>query len=199
MGKLIVNMFVTLDGVIQAPGGPEEDTVGGFKFGGWQQPLSDEKAGQDITNHIAKGDALLLGRSTYDNFAGYWPKQAGPIADRFNSIPKYVASRTLKKVAWKNASILEGDLAEAVARIKKKHKEIHTWGSSQLVPTLLEHGLVDLFDLHLYPVVLGTGKRLFAEGIVPTTFRLKESEVYPKGAIHLRYEPAGKPEFGSMG
>lgn len=199
MGNLTVNMFVTLDGVIQAPGRPEEDKEGGFQFGGWQAPVSDEKTGADITRNLLKGDALLLGRKTYDIFAGYWPTASGPIADNFNGVPKYVASRTLTKPAWKGTTVLAGDLAKAVAQIKKRHKEIHTWGSSQVFPTLLRHGLVDVLDLYLYPVVLGAGKRLFPEGVVPTAFKLTHSATYEKGGVHLRYEPNGKPEFASMG
>ncbi|MHB8634343.1 MAG: dihydrofolate reductase family protein [Thermoplasmatota archaeon] len=198
MGRLTVNMFITLDGVIQAPGAPEEDGEGGFRFGGWQAPVSDEKTGADITKGLLNSDGLLLGRKTYDIFAGYWPNASGPIADKFNGVAKYVASRSLTKPSWQGTTVLEGDLAKAVARIKRKHKDIHTWGSSQILPTLLQHGLVDVLDLYLYPVVLGTGKRLFPEGVVPMAFKLTHSATYKKGAVHLRYEPNGKPEFASM-
>lgn len=198
MGRLVVNMFVTLDGVIQAPGAQDEDGEDGFRFGGWQAPVSDEEARADITENLLKGDALLLGRKTYDIFSGYWPSASGAIADAFNRVPKYVASRSLAAPSWRGTTVLRGDLPKAVTQLKGRHEEIHTWGSSQLLPVLLGHGLVDVLDLYLYPVVLGAGKRLFAEGVLPTTFRLTDSKRYGTGAVHLRYEPTGTPEFASM-
>ncbi len=199
MGKLVVNMFVTLDGVIQSPGRPEEDTEGSFDLGGWQQPFSDDREGKVMTRAISRIEALVLGRKTYDIFAAYWPKHSdNPIGKQLNAIPKYVASRKLKKAAWNNSTVLEGELADQIPRIKEKHKEIHTFGSSQLIPALLGPNLVDSLDLWLYPLVLGKGKRLFPEGTVPTSFRLKSSEAFEKGAVHLTYEPAGAPTFGSL-
>jgi dihydrofolate reductase len=199
MGKLIVSEFVTLDGVMQAPGGPEEDTEGGFRHGGWQAPLFDQEAGELITRSIEGMDALLLGRKTYDIFAGYWPSApAGRIADTLNGVPKIVASRTRRKLAWSNSTQVLGDLPKEVARLKQAHGEVHVIGSGNLVQTLLREGLVDRFDLWVHPVLLGGGKRLFAEGTVPTRLRLTRSQVFPKGTVLLSYEPAGKPSYGDM-
>lgn len=198
MGRLTVTMFVTLDGVMQAPGAPDEDGEGGFKFGGWQAPLSDAAAGDDITANILVGDALLLGRTTYAIFANYWPSASGPIAARFNGIPKYVVSRTLTTPTWEGTTVLKGDVSDAVRALKARHNDVHVWGSSQLVPELLRRGLVDVLDLYLYPVILGAGKRLFPEGVVPLTFTLTQSRTYRTGAVHLRYEPKESPTFASM-
>jgi dihydrofolate reductase len=197
MGRLVVDMFVTLDGVIQAPGGPDEDTEGGFQYGGWQGPFFDEESGNAITKGIENNDALLLGRKTYDIFAGYWPHQSGVIADKLNAMPKHVASRTLKELEWRNSTLIEGGLAEGVAKLKAKHKEMHTIGSGELARSLLGHDLVDEVNLWQYPVVLGTGKRLF-EGAPPMRFKLLEAKRFPGGAVHLRYERAGRPTFMDM-
>src|SRR5215217_283864 len=171
MGELVVNMFTSLDGVLQGPGGPDEDHAGGFEYGGWQAPYFDEESGKVISDNIAGLEALLLGRKTYEIFAAYWPQQPAenPIAARLNGAPKYVASRTLDTVGWTNSKLIQGDVAEAVARVKG------------------EVGRVDVI-----------GKRLFAEGTVPTALRLVESATFSKGAVHLIYERAGKPTFGSM-
>jgi dihydrofolate reductase len=199
MGELVVDMFVTLDGVIQAPGGPEEDGADGFGHGGWQAPLVDEQSGAAITENIGRMDALLLGRKTYDIFAGYWPQApVNPISTRLNAIPKYVASRTLNALSWDNSALLDGEVPEAVARIKDAHDEVHTIGSADLVQTLLRHDLVDRFELVLYPVLLGTGKRLFAEGTVPTGLELVAADRFPGGGIGLSYRRAGKPRYGNM-
>lgn len=199
MGELIVSEFVTLDGVMQAPGGPKEDTEGGFRHGGWQAPLLDEEAGELITRDIERMDALLLGRKTYDIFANYWPTaNVDRIADKLNSAPKFVASRTRRKLAWNNSTQLQDDVPKDVARIKQKYGEVHVIGSGNLVQTLLRNGLVDRFNLWVHPVLLGSGKRLFAEGTVPTSLRLTTSQAFPKGAILLTYEPVGKPRYGDM-
>src|SRR6266705_4185743 len=200
MGQLIVSEFVTLDGVMQAPGGPEEDTEGGFKHGGWQAPLLDEESLSLITGDIGRMDALLLGRKTYDIFAAYWPRATTnmEIADKLNTAPKYVASRSRRKLEWNNSTLIQGDVSKEVARIKQKHGEVHVIGSGDLVQTLLRHDLVDRLNLWVYPLLLGTGKRLFADGTVPTALRLVESATFPKGAVLLTYERAGKPTFGSM-
>jgi dihydrofolate reductase len=201
MGKLVVDMFTTLDGVIQAPGGKAEDTEDGYPYGGWQAQFFDEESGTMITKNIQKTDALLLGRKTYDIFAGYWPKAPkGPISDTLNKMPKYVASRRTasrrpRKITWANAKQIQGDVAKEIPKIKAKHKEIHTIGSSDLVQTLLKHGLVDRFNIWQYPVVLGQGKRLFEEGAPPTRLRLVETKAFPGGGVLLVYEPAGKPTF----
>ena len=199
MGRLIVSEFVTLDGVMQAPGGPEEDTEGGFKHGGWQAPLLDEESLSLITRDIGWMDALLLGRKTYDIFAAYWPKAAtGKIADKLNNAPKYVASRSRRKLEWNNSTLIQGDVSKEVARIKQKHGEVHVIGSGNLVQTLLRLDLVDRFSVWVYPLLLGTGKRLFGEGTVPAGLRLTSSRAFPKGAIHLAYERAGKPKYGDL-
>ena len=200
MGALVVNMFTSLDGVLQGPGAPEEDREGGFEYGGWQAPYFDEESGKVIGDHFAGLEALLLGRKTYEIFAAFWPKQPAtdPIAARLNGTPKYVASRTLDTLGWTNSSLLEGDVAEAVAQLKAQFGRVDVIGSGDLVQTLLRNDLVDRLNLWMYPVLLGSGKRLFAEGTVPTALRLVESATFPKGAVLLTYERAGKPTFGSM-
>jgi dihydrofolate reductase len=200
MGELVVSMFTSLDGVLQGPGGPEEDREGGFAYGGWQAPYADGESGKVIGDHVAGLEALLLGRKTYGIFAAYWPKQPAedPIAARLNGAPKYVASRTLDSVGWTNSRLIQGDVAGAVARLKEEFGRVDVIGSGDLVQTLLRNGLVDRLNLWVFPVLLGSGKRLFAEGTVPTALRLVGSATFPKGAVHLTYERAGKPTFGSM-
>jgi dihydrofolate reductase len=199
MGKLVVNTFTSLDGVMQAPGMPEEDREGGFDHGGWQVPYFDEESGEVMTETLAAFDAMLLGRKTYEIFAGYWPYAPAddPIAARLNEAPKYVASRTLDSVGWKNSTLLKDDLAGEVARLKEQHNEIHTSGSGNLVQSLMQQGLVDQYNLWVYPVLLGSGKRLFGDGTVPTALRLIESRTFGNGAVLLSYEPTGKPEYGT--
>ena len=199
MGELVVDMFLTLDGVIQGPGRPDEDRTDGFGHGGWQAPFLDERSGRSITDNIGRMDALLLGRKTYDIFAGYWPQApVDPISTRLNAVPKYVASRTLDTLSWDNSTLLDGEVPEAVARVKDAHGEVHTIGSADLVQTLLRHDLVDRFELVLYPVLLGTGKRLFAEGTVPSGLELVAADRFPGGGIGLSYRRVGKPRYGNM-
>jgi dihydrofolate reductase len=200
MGELVVSMFTTLDGVLQGPGATNEDREEGFEYGGWQAPFFDEESGKVISENIAGLEALLLGRKTYEIFAGYWPKQPddNPIAARLNGAAKYVASRTLDTVEWANSKLIEGDVAEAVARLKGQFGRVDVIGSGNLVQTLLRNDLVDRLDLWVYPVLLGSGKRLFAEGTVPTALRLVESATFSKGAVHLVYERAGKPTFSDI-
>jgi dihydrofolate reductase len=199
MGKLIVNTFTSLDGVMQAPGMPEEDREGGFDQGGWQVPYFDEESGQVMTEAITGFDALLLGRKTYEIFAGYWPYAPAddPIAVRLNEAPKYVASRTLDALGWNNSTLLKGDIADEVARLTEAYDEIHTSGSGNLVQSLMKNELVDQYNVWVYPVLLGGGKRLFGEGTIPTALRLVESRAFGNGAVLLTYEPTGKPEYGS--
>lgn len=200
MGRLKVDMFVTLDGVVQGPGAPKEDTEGGFQHGGWQAPFLDEKAGQFITRDIENIDALVLGRKTYDIFANYWPTAPKDlaIAKKLNAVPKYVASRTRKTVAWQNSSLIEGDVAKAIPKIKQKHGEVHVIGSSDLVQTLLKNDLVDRFNIWVYPVILGIGKRLFGSGTVPAGLGLVESRAFPGGGVLLIYDKVGKPQYGDL-
>lgn len=201
MGKLIVDEFMTLDGVVQAPGGPQEDPSGGFAHGGWQFPYMDEEAGAIILEDIVRNEALLLGRRTYDIFASYWPKAPAddPIAAKLNAMPKYVASRTLSRVDWHNSRLIGRDVAREVAQIKAKHAEIHVIGSADFVQTLLRERLVDRLNLWIYPLTLGAGKRLFADGTVPAALKLVRSKVFGNGAILATYEPTGLPTYGTMG
>jgi dihydrofolate reductase len=200
MGKLVVGTFVTLDGVMQAPGGPEEDREGGFEHGGWLPPYFDEGMGQTMDELMNRADALLLGRKTYDIFVAYWPHQGDddPMAAKLNSVPKYVASRTLESVDWNNATLVRGDLAEEVRRIKDQYGEVHVSGSGNLIQSLLKHDLVDEFQLLVFPVVIGTGKRLFADGTIPRALRLVDSKTSGTGVTIARYERTGDLEYGSM-
>ncbi|MCZ7426474.1 dihydrofolate reductase family protein [Micromonospora sp. WMMA1949] len=199
MGKLIVTEFLTVDGVAQAPGEPDEDREGGFSHGGWQMPLLDDASGAVMFQQASSMDALLLGRKTYDIFAGYWPKAPAdiPFTGLLNGVPKYVVSRTLTEpLAWANSSLVSGDLAEHVTEMKGRHDEVHVIGSLDLAQSLLRAGLVDRLNLWLYPVVLGTGKRLFGDGTVPTALRLTESVTHAHGTLQLTYEPVGAPTYG---
>jgi dihydrofolate reductase len=152
-----------------------------------------------MSEALSAFDAMLLGRTTYEIFAGYWPYAPAddPIAARLNDAPKYVASRTLDSVGWKNSTLLKGDLAEEVAGLKEQYNEIHTSGSGNLVQSLMPQGLVDQYNVWVYPVLLGDGKRLFGDGTVPTALRLVESRTFGNGAVLLSYEPTGKPEYGT--
>jgi dihydrofolate reductase len=201
MGELVVTEFVTLDGVAQAPGGPEEDSEGAFAHGGWQGPLVDEQSGAVMFDQAQSMDALLLGRKTYDIFAAYWPNapEEIPFTALLNRVPKYVASRSsTDPLAWAGSSVLAGDLAGAVTAVKERHDRVHVIGSLDLVQTLLHAGLVDRLDLWVYPLLLGSGKRVFAGGTVPAALRLAEATTYPTGAVHLTYEVDGVPTYADM-
>ncbi len=201
MGKLVVTEFVTLDGVAQAPGGPDEDRDGGFAHGGWQAPLLDRQAGGVVFEQARNMDALLLGRRTYEIFAGYWPSAAEeiPFAGLLNRVPKYVASRTLADpLAWRGSTVLAESIAESVTSLKERHDELHVIGSLNLVQSLLRFGLVDRLNLWLYPLLLGSGKKVFADGTVPAALRLTESVTYTNGTLHLGYETAGAPSYGNL-
>jgi dihydrofolate reductase len=202
MGKVVVTEFVTLDGVAQAPGGPDEDRDSGFVHGGWMAPVVDESSGEVMFEQASTMDALLLGRKTYDIFAGYWPSapEEMPFTGLLNRVPKYVASRTLPDpLAWSGSSVISGDLGAAVATLKERHDEVHVIGSLDLTQSLLRLDLVDQLNLWVYPVLLGTGKRLFAEGTVPRALRLTDSRTYSKGTLQVVYETAGDPTYGTMG
>ena len=201
MGQLIVTEFVTLDGVAQAPGGPEEDTASGFEFGGWQAPLIEEESGEVMFEKAKGMDALLLGRTTYDIFAGYWPTapEEIPFTGLLNRVPKYVASRTLSDpLSWQGATVLQGDVAEAVVELKDRHESVHVIGSLGLLQTLLDARLVDRVELWIYPIVLGTGKRVFETGVAPTQFEVIESVTYPRGSVNLALSYQGTPTTGDM-
>lgn len=201
MGRLIVTEFVTLDGVAQAPGGPDEDRDGGFVHGGWQAPIADRESGGVIFERARSMDALLLGRRTYEIFAGYWPSapQEIPFTGLLNGVPKYVASRTLAApLAWQGSMLVDDDLAGSITALKERHDEVHLIGSLDLLQSLLRLGLVDRMHLWLYPVLLGRGKRVFADGTVPTALRLTQSVTYPSGTLELTYEAAGVPTYGNL-
>jgi dihydrofolate reductase len=200
MPKLVTNTFTSLDGVMQAPGGPEEDPTGGFGLGGWSVNYWDEGMGERMGEFMGKPFAILLGRKTYEIFAAHWPHITDdPTADVMNNAPKYVASRTLDKVEWKNSTLLEGDIATAVADLKKgSGPEIQVHGSGNLIQTLIEHDLIDEYRVWVFPLLLGNGKRLFAEGAVPAGLRLADSKVSSTGVIMTSYERAGDVETGSF-
>ncbi len=200
MGTLTVTEFLTLDGVAQAPGGRDEDREEGFEHGGWQMPLHDREAGAVIFEQASEMDALLLGRRTYEIFAGYWPNAPvdSPFTGLMNRVPKHVASRTLSEpLSWTGSTLLDGEVAESVARLKEQYDEVHVIGSLDLVQSLLRHGLVDRLRLWLYPLLLGSGKPVFGAGTVPAQLRLVDSRTYANGTLQLAYELAGTPSYGS--
>jgi dihydrofolate reductase len=200
MRKIVVNTFLTLDGVMQAPGGPEEDPTGGFTHGGWSFNYWDDVMGQRMGEAMSRPFDLLLGRKTYEIFAAHWPHAGDdPAAKALNTATKYVASRTLDKVEWANSILLDGDAADAVKRLKSEDgPEIQVHGSSNLLQTLLTRDLVDVFQLWIFPLVLGTGKRLFDHGAVPTGLKLVDSQTSTTGVIVATYERAGDVEYGSF-
>ena len=191
MRKVIVLEHISLDGVIQAPGGPEEDTSDGFKYGGWISPYSDAALGTGLRKKISFPFALLLGRKTYDIWAPYWPYHAD-VWPNVNIATKYVASNTLTSGGWESSVIINGEIAEKVGKIKEQPgPDLNMWGSGNLLQTLLKHNLVDAFWLMIYPITLGAGKRLFAEGTMPAAFKVTESTVTPNGVIVVNYERVG--------
>ena len=202
MRKLVVGTFLTLDGVMQAPGGPNEDQEGGFRHGGWLVPYFDEKFGEIMTEWTKRAGAYLLGRKTYEIFAASWPKSTDPadeIATALNTRPKFVASRTLDKVTWNNSRLLKGDVAEEVEKLKvQEGGEIQVHGSSDLLQTLLKHNLIDTLRIWQFPVVVGTGKRLFGEGTIPGSFRLVDTQQTATGAVLNVYERAGGLKYGEV-
>jgi dihydrofolate reductase len=203
MRKLIVLSFIALDNVMQAPGGPEEDPTGGFKHEGWLAGYSDDFLLNVMIKQTSKPFDLLLGRKTYEIFAAYWPyvnPDRNPFAAKLNNAKKYVASMTLTKLNWNNSELINGDIPDGIKRIKEQDgPEIHVHGSSNLVQTLLKHDLVDELWLKIFPVTLGTGKRLFAEGTIPAGFKLLESGISPSGVIIANYERSGEVKKGSLG
>ena len=204
MRKIIALSFITLDGVIQAPGGPEEDTSGDFEYGGWTVPYfeEDDLLGQVMDEQTGHPFDLLLGRKTYDIFAGYWPHQdesATPFARKFNKARKYVASRSPIELDWNNSVLLQGDIAEEIKKLKAQDgPELQVYGSGDFIQTLLKSDLVDELWLKIFPVTLGTGKRLFAEGAIPAAFKITDSKVSPKGVVIANFERAGEVETGSF-
>jgi len=201
MSKLTITTFLTLDGVMQAPGGPKEDTSGGFPHGGWLVPYADPDMGKFMTEVFDRADAFLLGRTTYQVFAAHWPRvtdPADPIASRLNKLPKHVASKTLEKVEWSNSSLVRDVVGEVSALKGRYARELQVHGSSSLAQTLIRHDLVDEYNLLVYPVVLGTGKRLFGTGTVPAALKLASTRTTSTGVIITTYQRAGRPSYGSF-
>lgn len=198
MRKVIVLEFITLDGVIQAGGGPEEDTSGGFAYGGWVAPYSDDITGAVIQMQMSMPFDLLLGRKTFEIWAPYWPKHA----DQWPGVmtaTKYVASNTRTSHEWQPSVFFGGDIAEKISKLKQESgPNLHVYGSANLVQTLMKHDLVDAFWLKIYPLTLGSGKRLFVEGTIPAAFKLTESHVSPNGIIIVNYERSGAITTGSL-
>jgi dihydrofolate reductase len=203
MRKLVVLSFITLDGVMQAPGGPEEDPTGGFKHEGWLVGYLDDFLLKVMVKQMSKPFDLLLGRITYEIFAAYWPyanTSENPFAARINNAKKYVASKTLTKLDWNNSELIKGDVWNEIKKIKEQDgPEIQVHGSGNLIQMLLKHDLVDELWLKVFPITLGVGKRLFAEGAIPAGFKLFESEISPSGVIIASYERAGEVKTGSLG
>jgi dihydrofolate reductase len=198
--QLTSTMFLSVDGVYQGPGGPDEDRTGGFDRGGWLVPHFDEATGEFMNDVFENVDAFLLGRRTYDIFAASWPKAtdaSDPVGNKLNTLPKYVASTTLKDPEWANTTVLEGDVATAVRDLKAREgRELQVHGSGALVRFLLENELLDRLNLLVFPVIVGAGRRLFPESGLATGLALDESRTTPSGVTISVYRPAGRPEFG---
>jgi dihydrofolate reductase len=199
MRKLIVSTFLTLDGVMQAPGGPGEDDSGGFAHGGWSVNYWDEGMAEVVAEAMSRPFDLVLGRRTYDIFAGYWPQSTEPGARPLNEATKYVASRGRPKLEWATSVLIAGEAADGVAALKREDgPELQVHGSGDLIQTLARHNLVDRYRLWVFPVVIGSGRRLFAEGTVPAGLRLLDSTVSTTGVVIGTYEPAGELTTGSF-
>jgi dihydrofolate reductase len=195
MRKIIVLQFITLDGVMQAPGGPEEDASGGFEYGGWSAPYADEVAGKVMQKQMAPAD-ILLGRKTFEIFANYWPKHAD-FWPGINDVTKYVLSNTINKSDWKNSVFLTS-LADIEKLKNSEGSEIKVWGSGELTQLLMKNDLVDELWLKIYPVTLGKGKKLFGGGTIPAAFTLLESSITSTGVIFANYKRAGKVKTGTI-
>ena len=206
MSRVVVQAFITLDGVVQGPGGPDEDPEGGFDLGGWGVGYDEEmdaagEGGAIIAEWESRTEALLLGRKTYDIFSRSWgvwdenvPGFEGELTKRYNRIPKYVASRTLTELGWKNSHLLGSDVPAAVQKLREEPGgEIRVWGSSDLIGTLGQYGLVDEYRLFVYPLILGKGKKLFPDGFALTTLELAESRALASGVVVNTYRPSGAP------
>ena len=200
--QLTVTTFLSVDGVYQGPGGPEEDRSGGFDRGGWLVPHFDDATGEFMTEVFKGVDAFLIGRRTYEIFAASWPNVTDPndsIANSLNTLPKYVASSTLEDPQWSNTTVLKGDLASAIQELKERDgRELQVHGSGRLVQFLLANDLVDRLNLLVFPVIVGAGRRLFPESGIATGLALDESQTTPSGVAISVYRPSGRPEFGSV-
>ena len=201
MRRIVVASFTSLDGVMQAPGGPDEDPDGHFEHGGWSFPYGDEDFGTAVAGWFDRAGAFLLGRKTYEIFASYWPQvtdPADPVASRLNALPKYVASRTLDSVSWANSTLLGGDAVAEIAKLKEQPGgELQVHGSGELAHALIEHDLIDEYRLLFFPVHLGAGKKLFRDGARAAALRITGSSVTSTGVIIASYEPDGPARYGS--
>lgn len=198
MRKIIVLSFISLDGVMQAPGGPEEDTSGDFKYGGWTVPFFDESAGKEMEEQMSQSADLLLGRKTFEIFAAYWPKHESDWPT-INKMTKYVVSNTLTQHAWENSVFIGGDVIQKLKKLKQEDgPDLQVHGSGNLIQTLMENDLVDEFWLKIFPVTLGKGKRLFDKGTLPGTLKLIDSKVTPNGVIFASYKRDGEVKTGSF-
>lgn len=199
--RLTLHTFLTLDGVMQAPGGPDEDRSGGFGYGGWSAPYGDQDFGVAMTGWFGHASAFLLGRKTYQIFAGHWPKvtdPSDPIASKLNALPKFVASATLQAADWNNSTLLGGDVVTEVGKLKERPgDELQVHGSGELAQALIEHDLVDEYRLLTFPVHLGSGQKLFRDGARGSALRLIESSVTSTGVIIASYAPDGPVRLGS--
>ena len=200
--RLTVTTFVTMDGVMQSPGAPEEDPRDGFDLGGWLPPHFDEQTGQYMNELFDQAEAFLLGRRTYQAMAGFWPTVTDPanrVASQLNSLPKYVATATLAELSWPGSVPLRGDIAPQVAELKQMPgQELQIHGSGALARSLMPHGLIDACRLIVFPVVLGRGQRLFADGVPPAAMHLADTRTTGRGVVMHTYETAGQPAFGSV-
>jgi dihydrofolate reductase len=198
MRKIIVLTFLTLDGVMQAPGGPKEDTSGGFKYGGWTVPYFDDFSGKVMAKQMKKPFDLLLGRKTFEIFADYWPQHEEGWPG-INEATKYVVSKKLSKHNWRNSVFLKGNVVGRIKKLKEENgPNLQVYGSGNLIQTLLKHDLVDELWLKVFPLTLGKGKRLFAEGTIPVAFKLTESKTSPSGVIMANYERKGEVKTGTF-
>jgi dihydrofolate reductase len=201
--RLTMTTFLSLDGVLQGPGGPNEDRTNGFDQGGWLVPYADEDMGKLVNDWFAAADAFLLGRRTYEIFVAYWPNvtdESDPVASKLNALPKYVVSNSLDKVEWNNSTLIRGDVAVAeITRLKQDSgRELQVHGSGRLAQTLMANDLIDEYRLWIYPVVLGDGMRLFEDGTMPAALSLVDTKTTSTGVVVHVYEPAGKPTYGSI-
>ena len=198
MRKIIVLSMITLDGVIQAPGDPEEDLTGGFRYGGWTVPYLDEILGQTTGEQMSGSSDLLLGRKTFEIFASYWPYHEDDWPS-INKATKYVVSNTLTRHEWCNSVFLKGNVVDELKKLKQQQgPDLHVYGSGKLIQTLLQHDLVEEFWLRIFPITLGTGKRLFAEGIIAAAYTLVESKPSPRGVMIATLRYAGEVKTGSF-
>jgi dihydrofolate reductase len=202
MRKIITITFVTLDGVMQAPGGPEEDTTDSFKFGGWQYGYWDQVMGDVMDRFMKLPFELLLGRRTYDIFASYWPTATveNEVAVPFNSTKKYVVSHVPHELSWNNSALISGDVVNEIKKLKTEDgPDLWVYGSGNLIQTLLNHDLIDTMHIWTHPLVIGGGKRLFEEGVKPQGFKMTDSKISGTGVLMATYEPAGMFTTGTMG